>query len=759
MKKRLVSTLLLLAMLLSLVGCSSSTEELDSLNGLSALNSESHVSTSYNLSYTDEQEMIYAQVSNRNLIDMSALTSCSDDEIAQVRNYMESVDRQLIGQVRVVSYADQSSKFMYDGYLEDDAVLDTGMTNYLLTLMEHTPYYWQRTKTTIRGMDAESRSIIVDVDYKTISYDKDIVPDSTIVLGEPDYDRLSESRYRKWISILSKRVNSPNDPTLYAMEQDFLEYWGKPDDIIAEQRRYDPTGTIYMTGNQQTYNGLIDSAAEQTGGTMTVRYVLVPNYVLGINLGMTCEHMYIMRFALDKDITENMSPFTEEGYQTVTDSVYNLIYSYFTCIDESDFNGLYKLTSNFKAQDKYWQDVFNSTYQKHSGFSVSLFDITGTHITCGVTISTKERARGSNITMPIYTDRYYVEIELVEDQLQINNFVWLSRRIEGEPAIAEGEIDSTGFSAIIDLDNDDKVAIEKLICDFSALQLANDTTSEDFTYVVDTSITMNQLNQLKENMTALSGARKVVFLQNYQQGTSNYASVRCKELYQDESNAIVEAAATYEFITKGGIWYVYNYDVNSSIKLDTTNLITAGSLCLVEPGKVISYTSQLKASEGTNLDEVSDISVSFDHKEYKPIKKNGVQEQGLVLLAVSTLTDEIFGDLYNTLGISTDTIEGLDAYLAQIDELVASEGATPEEPLSDYIKDVILTSICVLYNKTGNRYSDVMTQDAAVEEIRSRVDEMNRTIASIAAQMSTQGGRQLTDLMQEYSGVGLALRG
>ena len=112
-------------------------------------------------------------------------------------------------------------------------------------------------------------------------------------------------------------------------------------------------------------------------------------------------------------------------------------------------------------------------------------------------------------------------------------------------------------------------------------------------------------------MTSLTGAKKVVFLKNYQQGTSNYASVKCKELFQDDKNAIVEANTTYEFIMKGGNWYIYNYDVNSSVKLDTTNLTTTGSLCLVSPGKIESYTSQIKGSTSTNLDEVSDISVSF----------------------------------------------------------------------------------------------------------------------------------------------------
>ena len=167
--------------------------------------------------------------------------------------------------------------------------------------------------------------------------------------------------------------------------------------------------------------------------------------------------------------------------------------SYFTCIDESDFDGLNKLTSNFAGLDKYYEDVFDSTYQKHQGYSVSLFNIVGTHITCGVTISTKERAKGSNMSLPVYTDRYYMELELVDDKLKVSNMTLISRHLEGEPAITEAEVDSTGFTGVIELNNDDRLAIEKLICDFGVLQLTNNTKSDDFTKVVDTSIATNQL--------------------------------------------------------------------------------------------------------------------------------------------------------------------------------------------------------------------------------------------------------------------------
>lgn len=705
MKKKLVSLSLTCCCLL-LTACGSS-DKISELNNLSALNTESSVTDNYALSYTDEQEMIYAQVSDRQLLDLSALSACSENELNQVITYMNQVDNQLIGNLKVRSYSDSIVKDATENLVADEAVLDSKLTDYLLTAMQESPYYWQRAKTIVRGIDSKSRSIIVDVTYKTINYKKTVKDDSTITKGDPDYDKLAESRYNKYINILSTRLNNPNDATLPKQEADFLKYWGKPSDIINEQNEHGPTTDIYLTGNQKTYTGMIDSEAEKSGGSMTVRYVLVPKYVLGVNLGITCKHMYITDFQRSKDCTEGLEAFTKEGYQTVTDSVYNLIYSYFTCMDESDFDGLYKLTNNFQGLDKHYSDLFDSAYQKHEGFSVSLFDITGTHIKCGVTISTKERPKNSNMMFPVYTDRYYMELELVDDQLKVSNMALLSRKLEGEPAISDDEVDTTGFTASVDLDNDDKVAIEKLICDFSATQLSADTKSDSFSSIVDTSIPQNQLSALKTNMTSLSGAKKVVFMNNYQQGTSNYASVRCKELYQDKTNAIVEAESTYEFILKGGRWYIYNYDVNSSVKLDTTNLSTTGSLCLVTPGKVESYTSQIKGTASTNLDEVSDISVSYTHEQYIPRKKKKVAEKGLVLVKGEDVTEEQYNSVASVLDYPAKSATEFKTLMSEFEAVMSKHG---KAGLGKTINNKILDGIAVYVNTSESRYPNAVAQ-------------------------------------------------
>lgn len=751
MKKKILSLMLIATTVVSLTGCGDSGT-ISELNNISALNAESSVSSNYNLSYTDEQEMIYAQVSNRQLLDLSALSACSSNEIQQVRNYMDSIDNQLVGKVKVVDYSDDLTRRTSQGLVTDDAVVNATLTDYLLSFMQQTPYYWQRTKTTIRGIDSKSRSIVVDVTYKTIGYEKEVQKDSTITLGDPNYDTLVKSRYTKYINILSTMQTNPGDPTLPEKVNDFKTYFGEPEDIIEEQNKYKPTTCIYNSGNQKTYTGLIDSDAEKSTGTMTVRYILVPEYVLGINLGVDCKHMYITDFSLDNDVTKDMSAFTQEGYQTVTDSVYSLIYSYFTALDESDFDGLYKLTDNFQTLDKHYQDVFDSTYQKHDGYSISLFDITGTHIKCGVTISTKERAKNSNMTLPVYTDRYYMELELVGDTLKVDNMVLLSRKLEGEPAITEDEVEDTGFSANIDLDNDDKVSIEKLICNFSSLQLQEDTTSDNFSSLVDTSITTNQLSALKTNMTSLTGAKKVVFLQNYQQGTSNYASVKCKELFQDDKNAIVEATTTYEFIMKGGNWYIYNYDVNSSVKLDTTNLTTTGSLCLVSPGKIESYTSQIKGSTSTNLDEVSDISVSFDHKEYTPTEKDGNVEQGYVQYTSADIGADEYNQVKDVAGLSYSSIDDLNKDIEAVElALTSSEGSDGN------VGTIIYQTMAVYLNVANSYYMDEVSKQDAIDTAKTNMSNVKSLLGNLKKDNSSLD-TQCTSLDKVLSDLAVILK-
>lgn len=609
MKKVVTVVLSLMLVGSMLTGCGSGTE-ISRLNSIQSLNSESETDD-FSLSLSEEQSMVYAQVSERSLLDLSTLESCSDTELQQVVTYMDGVNSQLTGETKA-----------------KEGVIDSKFTNYLLSEFEKTPYYWQRLQTKVRGIDSSSRSIVVDVVYSTIGFAKEQQEDSLIIAGEPDYQKKLGVRYNRWIELLTSKYrggSGSNDKSYTELYNEFKKVYGDPGKILKSQRQLDLTDDIHETRNQKTYSGVIDSAIERQGATMTVRYVLVPKYAMGVNLGLTCKHLYVVDYSLEADPTEGLELFQEDGYTTVSNNVFKLVDSYFKCIDECDLNGLYKQTYRFDKLDKYYQDLFSTTYTKHNNYTVSLFNISGTKITCGIQISSKVRAKGSNMTYPVYTDRYYAELQLVDDKLQFTNMVLLSRKLEGEPAISTSDADDTGFVASVDLSNNSKRQIEELICKFSNLQLLKDNSSNNFMSVVDYSISDNKLNYLKENMNSLSGEKKVVWLQTYQNGTSNYASVKCKELFQKKEGGITDATVSYEFISKGSKWYIYGYDILSAVQLDTNSLTTANSLCTVTASKVEEYNSQVEKSNGDTNSEKSDElkdGVVYTHKMVLPKTNN-----------------------------------------------------------------------------------------------------------------------------------------
>lgn len=689
MKKRLVSVVLTCCLtVLSFTGCAGN--EISELNQIQSLSTVTEKEDA-NLTLSERQELVYAQVSERSLLNLTTLKSCTASEVQQVTTYMDSVNKQLTGEINA-----------------DAGVIDESMTNYLLWFFEKTPYYWQRTQTAIQGIDDDSRSIVVDVTYDTIGFAKDTQSDSPLVQGEPEYNKKYKVRYERWLGILRRKYDSMNGvggSNVGGWQQDlakFKKVYGSPDKIFESQRNDSLTDTIYKTGNQKTYNGLKKSDGAKEGGTVTVRYVLVPKYILGINMGISCKHMYILNFNLSKDITESLSLFKEDGYATVSDNLYTLLDSYFKAVDERDMSGLYKLTDNFKAWDKYYSDMREYSYTKNGEFTVSLFDISGTTITCGVQVSAKERAKGSNMfTMPLYTDRYYIKVKLIGEQLKITDMTLLSRKIEGEPLIQEGENETSGFNEKIDLNNTDRVAIEKLLCDFGVLQLAG-SEQQAYKDVVDLSMNSVKLKKMMEDVATVTGGKKAIFLDTYQQGNGNYASVKCRELHKTKKE-VVESEVAYEFISKGGKWYVYGYDTLSSVTLGTVDFRSEGALAVVTPKKVESYTTQVSSSEGAADDKAGSDEVKaviLNHDLVKPKLKSDRRVK--MVMSPETLSDSQFKSMWA--GLSKDlTIDEM----TKFDENMQLNAGVDGSMVGEAKK-----LVCLYANKKSGAYSKEEWQSA-----------------------------------------------
>lgn len=614
----------LILLIWGISGCTNDTEMLNELKNVQALESESTVKA-VTLSASDKESLLYAQVSKRRLLDLQTLEKVSEADLVVVMNYMDKVDAQLVGNLG-----------------SDEEVIDEHFTNYLLYLFQRTPYYWQRSKMVVRGVEMASRSVVVDVTYNTIDFKKEVQGNSLIVRGEPYYEQKMAVRFRRWVQILSDKLGSGRDA--YQDDLDtFTKVYGAPEDIIARQRGVSLTEYIHQTGNQKTYTGLVDTQSENTEGELTVRYILGSDFRLGINLGLFCKSMYILDYQGEEGEKEERPTYTKEGSAELADSVYDLLYRYYQAMDEDDYTGLYGIVNNFGALDKHFMDRFDITYRKHEDFSLVLYNVEGKTITCGVDVATNERVRGSNMTLPLYKESYLYTIALVDGKLQIMNETLLAIKLEGEPVITIEEVDTTGFSASVELSNEDKVELEQLIADFGVLQVSGDMLSQNFGMVVDLSLGEYQLSKIKKVMSEIGGNKRVTWLNAYLQGKANYASVKCREIFQQEDGVLIEAGATYDFINKGGNWYIYNYELSSIATLDSKEYGDKSALCVVTQDGVEVLNSQVKGENDKVVVELKDMGVEKTYSEYTPklkqVKGGVIDSWGVDKLTEGMITE------------------------------------------------------------------------------------------------------------------------
>lgn len=580
MQKKYVAVLACsLAMLMS--GCA--TSDMQRLSNLEALNSEAVVSE-VKLSNSEKEATVYAKVTNRQLLDVSKLSEVDLGTAGVINIFMNNIESTLQGTV------DKSSR-----------VVETSLTDYMLSTFQRTPYTWTRSNVVIQGQDTASGSVVVDVTYNTSGASKKLREASRIVLGQDNYETLLKVRYNRYCTLLNEKKGGRSGTETYVTSyNDFVRVYGEPAKIIASQNTGCLTDEIMTNKVQIGYAGFSDSDANKIGATMTFRFVLNPVYALGLNQGFECAHMYMLDYRLNTDPTEGKSVFTQDGMDVLVNSVYNCLYSYYRACDESDFAGVYNNVANLGTMDLGYEEWFDSSYRKHENYSITIFNVTGTKVECGVTLSRKERPKNSNMSFPIYTDRIYYTLDLVDDKLKVTDETLLSRVVDGEPQISLSQTGTEGYLNEVSLSDDDRRSIESVIADFGVVQLNKDTTSESWAKAVDLSATVNEIEQLKTDMVSMSGDNKVIWLVSYLQGADGYASVKCRELFQHSDGGIYECSATYSLIKKNDSWCIFEYKVSNTTRIDAQVLTTKNALAVIAKSGIESFTSQVDLSDTTD---------------------------------------------------------------------------------------------------------------------------------------------------------------
>lgn len=594
-KKRILVSILALSVSVSLTGCA--TSDMQRLSSLEALNSEAVVSE-VKLSNSEKEATVYAKVTNRQLLDLSKLGEVDQSTSGVVNTFMNNIEATLQGNV------DKSSR-----------VIETTLTDYMLSTFQRTPYTWSRAGVVIQGQDTVSGSVVVDVTYKTTGTAKRVRGFSKISLGQDNYETLLKVRYNKYLTLLNERFGGRSGTESYTKNySDFVRVYGDPASIIASQSTGCLTDEIMTTKTQVGYAGFSDTDANKIGAKMTFRFVLNPVYALGLNQGYECSHMYMLDYRIDNDLTENKTVFVRDGMDVLIDSVYNCLYSYYRACDEADYAGVYSNVANLGSMDHGYEEWFNSSYRKHENYSITIFNVTGTKVECGVTLSRKERPKNSNMSFPIYTDRIYYVLDLVDGELKVIDETLLSRVVDGEPRISVVSDGTEGYLNEVKLGDTDQSAIEAKIADFGVVQLNKDTTSQSWAKVVDLSATVNEIEQLKSDMVSMSGEKKVNWVVSYLQSSEGYTSVKCRELFQHSDGSIYECSATYSLIKKSNDWYIFEYKVANTTRIDAQVLTTKNALSVVTKAGVEDFNSQYSKQDTKETTSRSNVETGSEIK-------------------------------------------------------------------------------------------------------------------------------------------------
>lgn len=541
---------------LLLVGCSQDADY-NKLKGLEPANDIVDSAVAYNtgLSKSEREQLIYQQVANRTLIDTTALDKVSSTETQEINAYMNRINNKIFGE-------------------NNDSIPDN-FVNYILFEMQKTPYEWRKKSIEIVGVDSATRNYVIDVMYETDrnSY-KTKIQNSSIPLGCDNYDLKMQTRLNRYVDMLEKQI-SGDESYLIELEE-FENAYGSVESIINTQSNY----TLYEKAKQGefvTYNCMTDSSIENSDAGMTVRFILAYEYALGVNLGLNCEHVYITNYALESDPTSNYTEANLEGSTALSDAVDTLIYSQNRAIDEDNYIGLYSLIEDFGKYDKYYYDMFNTSYRKVNGYAITIYEVNGTKIKAGVTRVRKIRTKGSNMSYPVYEEKWLYDIELIDNELKITNEVLIRSSIIGEPVIVDSRIEQTeGFNSVVTVKDTDKQKIEKVINDFSQLQVNYDTNSEDFVKVVDISTSAEELKNIKSDMLLVENAiAKATWIKSYDVVYSSYVTLTLKEVFYKEDGTALECESSLSLILKNNKdWQIIEYIRLSSASIKAENVST-----------------------------------------------------------------------------------------------------------------------------------------------------------------------------------------
>ena len=599
--KRKLSLLLVVTLSLSLLsGCASKGK--DSLSDIPSMTLDEVAGSRLVASTNQEVESeIYNYVSDRIVVDGSKLIKVSAKDEKNITSLLANINTQLSG---------KGGNVLTDEY-----------ANYLLLEFAKTPYEWIQSNKEIVGFDPAARLYFVDVTYTTTNTYKSVVPDSKIVNGDPDGDKLKQKRYADYMTMLTYKANGNTERYTQAYNT-FVNRWGSIKDIFNEQQGvslYERTAEKSSESGgigKLTYSGLVSDNTLAKGAKMTVRYVLKYALNLGEETDLTVEALYLKNYSLNnyEQILKNYTLKDEAALEVLKPFIDQLILSYHKCVEESNHIGLFNLFNDYSTIDKYYDEIRDYTYNSIGGYTYKILERknNGKEVAVQVNRINQIRARGAEMSLPTYEETLVYNLVLGKnDKITIKDVYLLNSTLIGEPLSViknvtgisdQIQYSDVAFSAV------NKEKVEELLKKFSQIVTNSDYTSSDFLSCVDLGISQNTLNRMVDTIKAITPNKKSMYIISWNTKTNVYCSVTVREVFEC-GNGNFDTEAVIDMGNRNGVWKVVNYTRTLNIKTNSSIMDTSNAFCVDE-----------RTSEGqtTVIEEVTD---KKDVEVVKPTEK------------------------------------------------------------------------------------------------------------------------------------------
>ena len=587
LKKFLGLILVVVSMSVLLTGCAGIEEKeaYEAIKNAEPLSISEVTGTRLSAAATSEDidTEIFNYIADRIVVDSSLLIAVDGQDERNINNLLANINTQLSGKELV----GVGSDYRYP--------LTEEYANYLLLEFARTPFEWTQSSKKILGFDPSARLYFVDVTYATTNAYKNIVPNSKIPNGDPEFDTLRNQRYKDYITMLTFKMNN-NEDRYQECYDTFVNRWGNIEDIFAEQQGvslYERTKLAESKAGgigRLTYEGLMDGSSRMLdeGAVMTVRYVLKYALNLGEETDLGVEALYIKDFKLNnyEKILENYELNDVTSLEVLKPFIDKLIWSYNKCVEESNAEGLYSLYYDYSNIDKYYDEIRDYTYNSIGAYTYRVLQRKGHEVVIRVDRVNQIRARGAEMSLPTYEETLLFVLELSQnDKILIKNIYMLNRNLIGEPLSVirnvSGISEQIQYSSIA-FSDDNKAAVEKVLQQFSQLVTNGDYSSGEFLNIVDLGISQTVLNRMSNAIKAITPVKKATYIVSWNTTTNVYCSVTIREVFQCD-NGNFDTEAVVDLGNRNGTWKVVNYTRNINIKTGLTDLTpenTKGALCL-----------------------------------------------------------------------------------------------------------------------------------------------------------------------------------